>query len=161
MQKKTDTPKIDPRLIEEELKWRGKTVQVSDNGESYQEGIFHTAIGSICFCINEDSEDDLISWNYARISPDQWRSPTKRDADDLCTVQCRQDVSDEWAGGYELIAMDSASSQYVVRLRRFLDDGSFDGYEFQIVEHCRILDKELSASVAPRKATKPRKRKTK
>lgn len=99
MQKKTDTPKIDPRLIEEELRWRGKTVQVSDNGEIYQEGIFHTATGSICFCINEASEDDLIPWNYARISPDQWRSPTQLDAENLCAVQCRQDVSDEWLVG--------------------------------------------------------------
>lgn len=65
------------------------------------------------------------------------------------------------AGGYELIAMDSVSNLCVVRLRRSLDDGSYNGYEFQIVEHCRILDKELSAAVAPRKATKPRKRKTK
>lgn len=142
---------IDPRLINEEMAWRGKTVMVSDNGTDWEEATFHTVLGDRCQCLNDSDEDELLPWVYARVSPQQWRTPNILEAEEHCEVQCRQDASDDWVGGYQLVALNHAKRQYVVR------SPTNSGFEYFIYECCRILDKSMATAVKPKRSARRRK----
>lgn len=111
------TPKIDQRLIDSELEFRGKVVEVRNSTNTdWKLRKFHTVGGGECWTwgawgngVNEFG-DKLYAWSFARPIEKRWRTPTdeyvikyiqKHGKRPACRVRDKE--SNCWCGGHELV----------------------------------------------------------
>lgn len=93
----TSEQKIDQRLIEDEMAWRGKLIEVRNGKLSdWERRVFHTTGKDACFCWGDTMTSNLLSWLYARPIEKKWRVPTDEDAKKRPKCRVRESSTDEW-----------------------------------------------------------------
>jgi hypothetical protein len=107
-------PKIDPRLIADELQWRGKEVEVLSANQGWIKRVFHTATKEAVWCFGDSLTGRLFAWSTARIPEKKWRTPTDADAVKRPKCRVRQLKDDEWREGVLHFIKPSYAAKYVV-----------------------------------------------
>jgi len=123
--------KIDPRLISDEMAWRGKQIVVSAPTLARVERIFHSVHAGKVWCVDGMNKQLLAHWDWGRIIEIKPRMPDDMDARSRmsCRAGHKQDEKD-WVNGVLLAVTQRGGDKFFT----VLVDDEVKCYPFCLVE---------------------------